>query len=392
MHLFLKLSASVLSFLAALLLVPFLAGCGGGEEENRGERTPAPVEAVPVEVGRIELRRQLSGSLRPSTDFYAAPRISGQVRELRARVSDSVVRGQVVVVLDDAELVQSVRQAEANLLVAEANLKAAEARTEIATKESQRAGELRERGISSDAQWESAQAERLSAEAGLAVAEAQVTRAEAELESARIELSETRVRAEWMGGDEERIVAERLVDEGDSVAANQPIFRVIDLDPLLGVVRVTERDYSKINSGDSLSVMTDAFPGEVFTGIVTRVAPVFSEESRQAQVEFEVENPDHRLKPGMFVRVSMVLEVKEEAIIIPDLAIVRRDDMDGVFVLGEDRKTALWRPVETGIREDDRVEIVEGDVSGEVITLGQQLVNDGSPVQVSRLEGISQSQ
>ncbi len=384
-----KLIASAVPALSVLLLTSFFSGCAGDEE--RGEaRAPAPVEVAPVEVGRIELRRQLSGSLRPSADFYAAPRISGQVKELRVRVSDPVERGQVIVVLDDAELVQSVKQAEANLLVAKANLKAAEARMETAVKDSERAEKLRERGISSDAQLESAQAEKLSAEAAMAVAEAQIARAEAELESARIELGETRVRANWTGGDEKRIVAERLVDEGDAVSANQPLFRIVNLDPLLGVVQVTERDYSKIHPGDSLTVRADAFPEEVFSGEVTRVAPVFSEESRQAQVEFEVENADQRLKPGMFVRVSLVLEVNEEAVIVPDLAIVRRNDVDGVFVLGGDRQTAHWRPVEIGIRDGDRIEITEGDISGEVITLGQQLVNDGSRVQVSRLEGVSQ--
>lgn len=389
MDFFAKLRASAIPALAAFFATLFFSGCGA-EEGGREARPPAPVEVAPVEVGRIELRRQLSGSLLPSADFYAAPRISGQVKELRVGVADSVVRGQVIAVLDDAGLVQSLRQAEANLLVAKANLTAAEARMEIAVKDSERAGKLRERGISSDAQLEAAQAERLSAEAGLAVADAQIARAEAEVESARIELSETRVRADWTGGAGERIIAERLVDEGDAVSANQPIFRVVDLDPLLGVVQVTERDYANIIPGGVLKVMTDAFPGEVFSGTVTRVAPVFSVESRQAQVEFEIGNTDHRLKPGMFVRVSIVLGVNEEAVIVPDLAIVRRDDTDGVFVLGEGRETAHWRPVRTGIREGDRVEIVEGDVSGEVITLGQQLVNDGSRVRVTQLEGETQ--
>ncbi|MGE9289557.1 MAG: efflux RND transporter periplasmic adaptor subunit, partial [Puniceicoccales bacterium] len=304
----------------------------------------------------------------------------------------TIERGDIVAVLDDAELVQSVRQAEANLLVAKANLREAEARMEIAGKESDRVRKLRERGISSDAQVDTARAEELSAEAGLAVAGAQIARAEAELESAHIELNETRVRANWTDGEGQRVVAERMVDEGDAVSANDPLFRVVDLNPLLGVVRVTERDYPLISPGDRVMIRADAYPDEVFEGVVSRIAPVFSEESRQARVEFDVANEDQRLKPGMFVRATLVLGVRENAKIVPDMAIVRRNDENGVFVLSEDRKTVFWQPVEIGIREGKRVEIITEEVSGEVVTLGQQLVNDGSPVRVTDLEEVGDTQ
>jgi RND family efflux transporter MFP subunit len=155
------------------------------------------------------------------------------------------------------------------------------------------------------------------------------------------------------------------------------------------VVRITERDYPRISKGDSVTIATDAYPGEIFSGTVTRIAPVFSEQSRQARVEFEVENADNRLKPGMFVRTSLILEVKEEATIIPDGAIVRRNDENGIFLLGADRQTVSWHPVEIGIREGKRVEVTSAEgVSGEVITLGQQLLNDGSSVHIAESEDV----
>ncbi|MBC2603557.1 efflux RND transporter periplasmic adaptor subunit [Puniceicoccus vermicola] len=379
------------TFLGSLSFLLLALGCGADADSTGKERPPAPVEVAEIEIGRIELRRELSGSLWPSADFYAAPRIAGQVKELKVRVSDTVKKGDVVALLDDGDLVQSVRQAEADLMVAKANLREAEARMEIAGKESERASQLRDRGISSDAQVDTTRAERLSAEAGLAVAEAQIARAEAQLEAAQIDLGETRVRAEWTGGEGDRVVAERMVDEGDAVSSGESMFRVVDLDPLLGVVRVTERDYPSIKRGDSVTLRTDAFTGESFMGKVSRIAPVFSEESRQARVEFEVANPDGRLKPGMFVRASLVLGVREDATIVPDLAIVRRNDENGVFRLGNDRETVYWQPVEIGIREGDRVEIIADDISGEVVTLGQQLVNDGSRVRVTDLEAVGVS-
>jgi len=372
--------------IALLLTVACLFGCTA---EESGERSgpPAPVEVALIEQGRIEMRRTLSGSLLPSAEFAAAARIDGQIRELKVRVADPVKRGAVLATLDDADQVQGVLQAEANLLVAKANLRAAKAREEIAAKDEERIEQLRERGIASEAQVDSAQAERLSAEAGLAVAEAQIARSEAELESAEIELRKTKVTADWTEGSGVRVVAERFVDEGDSVSANQPLFRIVDLDPLVGVVRVTERDYPSLAVGEPVSIRTDSFPGEIFSGEVRRIAPVFSEVSRQARVEFEVPNPDFRLKPGMFVRATVVLAVKENATVVPDLAIVRRDAENGVFVLDEKGTTAFWRPVGIGIREGSRVEIIGDGLSGRVITLGQQLVEDGSEVRITRLGG-----
>ncbi|KAF0095987.1 MAG: RND family efflux transporter MFP subunit [Puniceicoccaceae bacterium 5H] len=360
-----------------------LSGCGGEVGEEQHQRKPAPVEVAPVQTGSITQYRDLSGTLRASADFAVAAKVSGRVDELRVRVADSIERGGVVAVLEDESFVQEVRRAEADLQVAQANLEEAQAQDEIAGREMDRVRQLRERGVSSDTQFDEALGSERSAEAALAVAKAQVARAEAALETARLELGYTLVRAEWSGGDAERTIAERYVDEGDTVSENEELFRVVDLDPLLGVVNVTERDYPLVKPGVDVSIRTDSFPGETFEGHVVRVAPVFSEQSRQAMVEFEVPNADGRLKPGMFVRAALVLREKDNARIIPEAAIVRRDNENGVFVVNADGNTVSWHPVEIGIREGDRVEVLNDDVQGRVVTLGQQLLEAGSNVNIS---------
>jgi multidrug efflux pump subunit AcrA (membrane-fusion protein) len=96
------------------------------------------------------------------------------------------------------------------------------------------------------------------------------------------------------------VVAERMVDEGSMVAANAPIVTVVDLDPVVVVVFVTEVDYGLLSPGVEVSVTTDAYPDDRFVGTISRIAPVFRTESRQARVEITVANADGRLKPGMF--------------------------------------------------------------------------------------------
>ena len=101
-------------------------------------------------------------------------------------------------------------------------------------------------------------------------------RAEASLETANIRLGYTRITAGWSGGDDQRVVAERYVDEGETVSANTPLLRIVELDPITGVIFVTERDYARLQPGQEVLLLTtDAYPGEDFQGRIERIAPVF---------------------------------------------------------------------------------------------------------------------
>ncbi len=128
---------------------------------------------------------------------------------------------------------------------------------------------------------------------------------------------------------------------------------------------------------------TDAYPGEQFTGRIDRIAPVFRKSTRQARIEMTIDNPQHRLKPGMFIRAAVVLARVPEATIVPEQALTKRDDKSGVFIVSEDGRSVAWREVKVGIREGDRVQVEGEGLSGRVVTLGQQLVNDGSPITIA---------
>lgn len=351
-------------------------GRGGGGPEA------APVEVAPIERGEIVLRRTFSGTLLATAEFAVAPKTSGRIRELTVDLADPVTRGQVIAVLDSDEFVQEVAQAEAELAVARANLTEANNALEIANRALERTETLRQRGVSSESQLDAAKADQLAAEAQVQVARAQMTRAEAALESARIRLDYTKVTADWSGGDEERVVSERHVDEGDTVSTNTPIVSVVELDPITGEIFVTEKDYARLQPGQPATLTTDAWPGETFPGEIARISPVFRQNSRQARLELTIANPEQRLKPGMFTRATIVLETIPDATIVPDLALTTRADRQGVFTVNEGEMTVTWRPVQVGIREGDRIQIFGEGLTGRVVTLGQQLVDDGSPITI----------
>jgi RND family efflux transporter MFP subunit len=353
-------------------------------KDNKGQRTgPVPVEVAAIEVGPIERVRVFSGTLQAHAEFVAAPKVSGRVEQLDVDLADIVHRGQVVARLDNDEYVQAVRQAEADLAVARANLAEAQNLLKIAARELQRIDKLRERGVSSEAQRDTAKADQLAKQAHVEVTKAQVIRAQAELETARIRLGYTEVNAGWRGGSDQRVVAERYVDEGETVTANAPLLRIVELDPIEVVIYVTERDYASLQSGQSAKLSTDAYPDETFHGEISRISPVFRESTRQAQVELRVDNPQFRLKPGMFVRVMVALERIPEAHIVPEQALVKREERDGVFLVSPAGSTVHWRPVQVGIRQGDRVQVHGSGLSGRVVTLGQQLLDDGSAIRIA---------
>ncbi|MEZ4565429.1 MAG: efflux RND transporter periplasmic adaptor subunit [Desulfobacterales bacterium] len=173
------------------------------------------------------------------------------------------------------------------------------------------------------------------------------------------------------------------MNEGDTVAANARLIAIVGLDPITGVIFVTEKDYGRLKPGQMAALTTDAYPDTRFTGKIDRIAPVFSQATRQAKIEVTVENARFALKPGMFIRVTVVLDRVDDAVIVPKAALTARDDKTGIFLVDEATQTALWREVDTGIQENEKIQVLDHGVTGKVVTLGQQLLDNGTPITIS---------
>jgi RND family efflux transporter MFP subunit len=383
-------------FILTVFLIGAAAGLGWlifgqfqdrpGSSKGGKALRPVPVEVAQIQRGPIALQRTFSGELEALAEFVVAPKISGRVERVIVNIADTVKRGQVVAELDNDEYVQAVAQARADLEVARAKLSEAKSSLENANREFKRTESLLKRGIASDSEFDAARQDQLAKQAQLKVAVAQVTKAESSLETANIRLGYTKVTAGWTGGDEHRVVAERYVDEGQTVAANAPLLLIVELHPIVGVVFVTERDYARLQRGQLVSLTTDAYPGEQYTGRIERIAPVFRKSTRQARIEMIIDNPQHRLKPGMFIGTTVVLAQVPEATIVPEKALTKRDDRSGVFIVSEDGRSVAWREVKVGIRQGDRVQVEGEGLSGRVVTLGQQLVKGGSPITIPGMQ------
>jgi multidrug efflux pump subunit AcrA (membrane-fusion protein) len=96
-----------------------------------------------------------------------------------------------------------------------------------------------------------------------------------------------------------------------------------------------------------------------------------------------IDNPRHRLKPGMFIQASVELARIADAVIVPEQALTERKDHTGVFVVSEDGQSVLWREVAVGIRAGDRVQVEGQGLTGRVVVIGQQLVDDGARIAIA---------
>lgn len=385
--------SSTIATAAALALAA--AAAGWWLQAHRGDRPAGAsgvdsgriaVEVAPVETGAVADVRRFSGTLIAGEAFTVAPKIGGQIRRLHVDIGDRVTKGQVVVELDDEDARQAVAEADAELAVARAEREQARADAELARRELARTEQLARRELASASELDAARAQAEARRAALAVAEARVAQREAALARARVALGYTRVQADWTGEDTERVVGERMVNAGDTVAANTPLLTVLGIAPIRAVAFAPERDYARLARGQPVSVVADALPGRAFRGEIARIAPRFAEDSRQARFEVVLPNGDRALKPGMFVSVRVTVAATDDATLVPAEALVRHSEGAGVYrVLEGEPLRVEFVPVTTGIEGEERIEIRAPALAGRVVTLGQQLLEDGAPIVIGSL-------
>ena len=363
-----------LGALLAFRLYGALWGNDGGVAGPRGPGRGQPVEVAEAKRVDVQENVALVGSLRPKERVDVAPKVGGRLVELRVDLGDSVKAGQLIARIEDGELRQQVRRAEAALQVSKASVAQRQAEMQSMKLEAERYQSLQSDGIVSSQQTEQAQTQVQVAEAQVELARAQTEEAEAALEELRIRLSQTEIFSPIDG-----VVARRYIDAGTLLSANDPVVLIINLARMVTVVNVPERQLVKIQVGDNATVAVDAL-GEETTGRVVRISPLLDPQTRSAEVEIEIANPAGRLKGEMFARVDMNLTLQREAIFVPREALVYRSAEPGVFVV--DAGVAQFQPVRIGVTQDDRIEAAEGLEPGQIIvTRGANLLQHGDRVE-----------
>jgi RND family efflux transporter MFP subunit len=358
----------------------------GGRFGGRGGRG-GPAGPLTVELARVrkaEMAQQLTvvGNLIGDATVSVVPRAAGRLQDIFVRLGDQVRLGQRIAKIEDQELQEQVRQAEAAFEVSKATIRQREADLSLAKTNVDRARNLFQRELLPQQTLDDNEARFQAAVAQLDLARAQNTQSQARLDELKINLDNTNVVSPVDG-----FVASRAVDPGAFVGQNAPIVDVVDIRRVRLVVNVVEKDLQQVTLGDNANVNVDAFPGETFSGRIARVSPVLDATTRTATIELEIPNPGFRLKPGMYARVSIITANKRDALAVPANAVVDVNGRRGVYVAGEDN-TARFRAIRVGIEEPALVEVLDGVEEGEtVVTTGAAGLTDGARFTVAGAAG-----
>jgi len=347
-------------WLALVTLVGALAaGCSNGKAKDKEGDEAAKNATVPVEVQplkRAEMVAVYSGTapIEAHEEATVVAKVGGEVRQIFVEEGDTVQAGQVLARLDGDRLRLTLAQTDANLRKLERDYK--------------RTLELAEKGLVPKSTAENTKYDLDALRAGY--------------DSARLELSYTEIRAPING-----VISARNIKVGNTIGPNDPTFTVTDLDPLLAFVHVPEKEFRKIAPGQNAEVVVDALGGTRFVGTISRISPTVDPQTGTFRARVEVPDATRTLKPGMFARVNIVYERRQDALQLPRTAILDADGQQSVFIVASGK--AEQRTIRTGLANGGWIEVLDGlKGSEQVVTVGQaglktgtlvKIVGDGAP-------------
>src|SRR5918993_4233350 len=346
-------------------------GFGGPGGGGGGPRMPMTVELGAAKRGDVAAHLTVVGNLIGLQTVAIAPRTGGRLLSVNVQLGDRVRRGQVLAKVEDREIVEQVRAAEASQEVAKATIRQREADLNVSQLNFDRSKNLFDRGLLAKQALDDAESRYLASVAQLDLSKAQLSQNDARLQELRINLQNTTVASPVDG-----FVGRRNVDPGAMVSTNTAIASVVDISRLKLIVNVVEKDLRMVTAGDVGVVEVDAYPGEKFNGRIARVAPVLDPATRTASIEIEIPNTDNRLKPGMYARISLTVEERKNALVAPKSAVIDFENKRGVWVPNEERR-AQFVPVTLGIEGADQIEVVAGLKEGDrFVTTGAAAVRN----------------
>jgi RND family efflux transporter MFP subunit len=356
-------------------------GGRGGGRQGGAFRPPMTVELANASRGDIAQQLTVVGNLVGDATVSVVPKAAGRLEIVTVRLGDRVQHGQRIAKIEDEEIQQQVKQAEAALEVSKATIRQREADLELAKTNAERSRNLFQRQLLPQQTLDDSESKYQSAIAALDLARAQDAQSRARYEELKVTLDNTIIVSPVDG-----FVARRAADPGAYVSPNAPVVDVVDIGRVRLVVNVVEKDLKAVAVGNTARVEVDAFPGETFTGRIARVAPVLDPATRTSPIEIEIPNPTFRLKPGMYARVGITTETRPNALVVPANAVIDSNGTRGVFLAMND--VAAWRPVKVGIENDQRIEILDGVRDGDrVVTVGAASLRDGDRIALNGAGG-----
>ncbi len=337
----------------AWIVCAFAIACSPNPNETE-------VPTAPVERGRIERIVVATGTVEPQNEVEVRPRLAGIIEQIHVEAGDKVERGAALIQLERELIDAQVREAQAAVRATEVERRYAKIAFE-------RSAGLKRSGATSDRLLDEARARMESAEASVA-------RAAANLERLQVQQRYAQIEAPLTG-----TVLDVFVEEGNAVS---PVTAVTGGSLLLSIAGaesmhleglIDENEIARVAVGQVARIRTEAFGERIFEGRVRKIAPLGQRVQNVTYFEAEIEITDpeaHLLRPRMSGDAEIVTETVEDALHVPETALRYRGDTLYVEVPSENADASVEeRTISIGIVDGDRVQILDGLASGEVVRL-----------------------
>lgn len=311
---------------------------------------PVSVDVTVVGTGVVITTINAVGSLLADKSITVQPEIAGIVAKVGFSEGSRVQVDDVLIQLDSTILAAELDRAEAALGLAQQNFSRAQ------TLAVQGSGTTRARD-----------------EAAAALS---TTRADLQLAKARLERAT--IRAPFAG-----IVGLSNVTPGRFVAVGERIVNLESINPIKVDFRIPENFLSQLKIGQTIAVSVDAFPNASFQGTVYAMDPLVDVNGRAVKLRARIANEDGGLKPGLFARVSLTLQQRPNAILIPEAALVPQGNDQ--FVYRVDGEKVRYVKIRTGERQNAMVEVLDGLAVGDrIVVAGQVKLFDGAAIKIEK--------
>ncbi len=379
-----KVNRRIIYWVAAFVLVFFTFWFGFFHKPTKSQEPEkiVPVEIEDVNAGSIEQTMEVTGWIRANKVVDVTSKVPGRIESLQVTQDSgdivaveeglAVKKGQQIAVIDHDTYLAQVEAAKADLQAREVELADAE-------REKKRIIRLFEGGSATEQSKD-------KAVTAAELAAARLNSAKANLQLAQINLQESTIISPI-----EAIVTAKHIDEGNLIREGDRIVTVAGMKTVKVVVAVAEQYGGLIAAGTPARIKVDAFGDRIFDAEVYSVYPALDEQTHTIQAEIRMKNDDLLLKPGMFARVTLITEHKDNVVVIPrDVVLGGRIDEPYVYVVEDG--TARKRFVKLGIKQADKYEIIDGLKQGEKLVVnGMNYLADGTKVEVVKLEEIGVS-
>ena len=357
-----KINIRLILAAAGTLVLAMLTFVGCSSEQKTARVAPetvSNVSTVSAQPANIPDVVEAVGTLRAAETSQLAAQMMGNIVEIRVREGDRVQRGQVLAIIDDAQPRAALDRASAAELAAQQKIAASESDFTLADSTLKRYQTLFDKKSVSPQEFDEIKARYQAAQARREMARAGQAQTKAALQQARTALSYAHIVAPFDG-----LVTEKKVDVGTLASPGMPMFTVEDLRRYRLEATVNETDLRYLRQGEQARVLIDALGDRELDGRVVEIVPAADPASRSFLVRVELPS-DPAFRSGLFGRAQFT-RGERSALLIPRSAVVERGQLQGIYVLDQNRVAGL-RYITLGKPSAAQVEVLAGLQAGETL-------------------------